>query len=382
MSLTIGVDASVAASSAGGTRVYAVQLLQGLVALRPEWNFVLYLRRDGEERNLGDVATASNVQLRVVDSRPNVWRIQMALASHLRKDRIDLYHSLGFFLPIRWPGPKVVTVHDLNFYVTARNWLRPPTLLPWLDLALQTAVSLRVADRVITDSESSRRQISRIARIPNDRLRVIPLAADSYFSDRASEKEMAEARDLAGGRRFVLFVGILSPQKNLLMLLRSFAASRLAEGGVNLVLAGSNVEGYAATLQGLAAGLGIAKNLVLPGFVSKPELRALYQGALCIVLPSHGEGFGLPLVEGMASGTPILAANRQAIPEVLGDAGCLFEADDVAALGRLLARAGTDVPFVEDLRRRSESGRGRHSWRKTAEATAQVYEELLSSNRR
>ena len=382
MSPTVGVDASVVASSAGGTRVYAVQLLQALVALRPNWRFVLYLRREGEEENLGEVARATNVQLRVVASRPNVWRIQVALASHLRRDGVDLYHSLGFFLPIRWPGPKVVTVHDLNVYVTWRNWLRPPTVLPWLDLAIQTAISMRAADRVITDSESSRRQIQQIARVTDERLRVIPLAADAFFGERASQGEIAGSRRFAGGQPYVLFVGILSPQKNLILLLRAFAASGLSEQGVKIVLAGSNVEAYAATIAGLAGTLGIAKSLVLPGFVSKPELRALYQGALCIVLPSHGEGFGLPLVEAMASGTPILAANRQAIPEVLGDAGCLFEADDVDSLAKLLARVGTDPGFAADLRRRSESGRGRYSWRKTAEATAVVYEELLSMRRR
>jgi glycosyltransferase involved in cell wall biosynthesis len=380
--LTVGIDASVVNSSAGGTRVYALQLLQALVALRPEWAFILYLRREGDEEALGEIAHAANVRLQVVAARPNAWRIQVALARRLKLDQVDLYHSLGFFLPVRWRGPKVVTVHDLNVYVTARNWLRLPTLLPWIDLALQTGLSIRMADRVITDSESSRRQITRIMRLPANRVEVIPLAADTYFGQPAGAAELSEARALTSGRPFVLFVGILSPQKNLLTLLRAFAESGLAGLGVSLVLAGSNVEGYAPILRATAARLGIAESLVLTGFVSKALLRALYQGGLCVVLPSHGEGFGLPLVEAMASGTPILAANRQAIPEVLGDSGCLFEPDDTGALATLLHRVGTDEGFLADLRLRSSRGRDRFSWTKTAEATAAVYEEVVSRRRR
>ncbi len=382
MNLTVGIDASVVNSSAGGTRVYALQLLRALVALRPKWMFVLYLRREGDEDALGEIAVTPNVQIRVLGSRPNIWRVQVDLASQLHRDGVDIYHSLGYFLPLRWRGPKVVTVHDLNIYVTARNWLRPPTFLPWLDLVVQTGFSIHLADRVITDSESSRQQIVRVMRLPVERVDVIPLAADSFFDKRAAAAEAAEVRTLTAGRPFVLFVGILSPQKNLLTLLGAFAASGLAERGTSLALAGSNVEDYASTLARSAEELGINDSVVLTGFVSKPVLRALYQAALCVVLPSHGEGFGLPLVEAMSSGSPILAANRQAIPEVLGGSGLLFEPDDVSGLAALLTRVGTDEPFLEDLRGRSRRGRHRFSWEKTAAATAAVYEEVVAKRRR
>lgn len=382
MRLTIGMDASVVASSSGGTRVYALQLLRALVLLRPSWTFVLYLRRIGEEDELGDLVRASNVQTRVVRSRPNAWRVQMVLPSHLDSDRVDVYHSLGFFLPLRWGGPKVVTVHDMNVYTNPRSWLRGPTVFRWIDLVLQTSLSIRAADRVITDSESSRRQISKVMRLPVTRVSVIPLAADPYFSGTPSAGDISEAENVTSGRPFVLFVGILSPQKNLLMLLEAFARSHLPSAGTRLVIAGSDREGYASTLRNSARSLGIAEHVVMPGFVSPALLRALYRGALCVVLPSHGEGFGLPLVEGMASGTPILAANRQAIPEVLGDAGCLFEAEDPAALAGLLNRVADDDKFREELAQSARSGRERFSWQRTAEATAAVYEEVAAVSRR
>lgn len=382
MKLTVGLDASVVASSVGGTRVYALQLLRALVALRPDWTFILYLRASGEEEKLGDLVQAGNVQTRVVPGRPNAWRIQVVLPSHLKRDHVDVYHSLGFFVPIRWRGPKVVTVHDLNFVVTARNWLRGPTLLRWLDLALQASTSIRAADRVITDSHSSQEQITRVMHIPKDRVQVILLAADPFFADAPSDGELAEAKALASGKPFVLFVGILSPQKNLLTLVRAYAKSRLPAAGVRLMLAGSDQESYAATIRETAQSVGVSGLVHTPGFVSRPVLRGLYRSALCVVLPSHGEGFGLPLVEGMASGTPILAANRQAIPEVLGDSGCLFEPDDVGAIADLLNRVAEDPSFREDLARRSRGGRERFSWQTTAAATAAVYEEVVAKRRR
>jgi len=380
--LNVGLDASVVTSSVGGTRVYALQLLNELIALRADWTFFLYLRAESDMKELGQLAQAENVRARVVSGRPNAWRVQMVLPSHLERDRVDVFHSLGFFAPIRWRGIKVITVHDLNFMVTSRNWLRGPTLLRWLDLRLQAVASIRGADTVITDSHSSQEQITRLLRIPRDRVQVILLAADPFFAEAPTQDELAAARTLAAGHPFVLFVGILSPQKNLLTLVDAYARSRLPAAGVQLVLAGSDQERYATTIRDAAQAARVAESVRLPGFVSRPMLRALYRSALCVVLPSHGEGFGLPLVEGMACGTPILAANRQAIPEVLGESGILFEPDDPAGIASLLDRVVDDTSFRESLARRSADGRKRFSWRRTAEETAAVYETAVARRRR
>lgn len=382
MRLRVGLDASVVASSVGGTRVYALQLLRELVALRADWTFYLYLRADSEVDALGQLSRADNVHTRVVSGRPNAWRVQVVLPSHLKRDRVDVFHSLGFFAPIRWSGVKVITVHDLNFMVSSRNWLRGPTLLRWLDLRLQAVASIRRADKVITVSYSSQEQVAALLHVPKDRIRVILLAADPFFSQAPNEDELAAARALAAGHPFVLFVGILSPQKNLLTLVDAYGRSRLPAAGVRLVLAGSDQERYATTIRQAASAAGVTESVVMPGFVSREMLRALYRIAMCVVLPSHGEGFGLPLVEGMASGTPILAANRQAIPEVLGESGVLFEPDDPAGIASLLDRVVADTSFRENLAQRSSAGNERFSWRRTAEETAAVYEAAVDSRRR
>jgi glycosyltransferase involved in cell wall biosynthesis len=181
--------------------------------------------------------------------------------------------------------------------------------------------------------------------------------------------------EITADKPFVLFVGVLSPQKNLRRLLLAFAQSSLPAEGINLVLAGRDESGYGAVLRRLARRLNVDSLLKLPGYVPRSTLRGLYAGALCLVLPSHGEGFGLPVVEAMALGAPILAANRQAIPEVIGEGGLLFDPTDSAALATLLNRVWLDAPLRRDLSERARLRRKDFSWEKTAALTADVYRE-------
>lgn len=374
--MRIGFDASVAGGQPGGTGTYAVQLLKALIPLRPEWTFVLYFRNAGEDNPLRTAPEGANLQRVTVPVRTNAAYVQVELPRRLARDAIDVYHSPGYFLPLRWRGDKVVTIHDLNMFLQLRHWMHREKFRAWLDLAVETPLSVHVARRIIVDSEWAKRDVCRILRVRRDRVRVIPLAPDAFFDQAPGEGEVASARAIAHGQRFILFVGILSPQKNLEGLLRAFAASGLAETGMRLVLAGADHEGYGRTIREIAARLHIADSVALPGYVPRSTLRALYADAVCLVLPSHGEGFGLPMVEAMARGTPILAADRQALPEVLGNGGCLFDPDDAGQLGTLLQRVARQDAFRAELARRACERRQAFSWERAATATAAVYEEL------
>jgi glycosyltransferase involved in cell wall biosynthesis len=378
--LKVGIDASVIFSSAGGTRTYATQLVGSLLEVREGWTFLLYARSEEQARELRSRWPAASVRVVVVPGSPNVWRVQARLPARLGEDGVDVYHSLGYFLPLRWPGPKVVTIHDLNMYLNWRAWLRSRRLLNWADMAVETPFAARAADRIITDSEFSKESICRVLRVDPSRVAAIHLAPDEYFDAAPAPEEAEEARALAGGRRYVLYVGVLSPQKNLGTLIRAFAESGLVDAGVSLVLAGPDRSRHSGELRAVADSARVGSSLVLPGFVSRGVLRALYHEALVVVLPSHGEGFGLPLVEAMAAGAPVFAANRQSLPEVVGEAGCLFEPDDVNGLAALVRRAGTDGTFRAQLVARSHARRHDFSWPAAAEATAHVYEAVLHKN--
>jgi glycosyltransferase involved in cell wall biosynthesis len=372
----VGFDASVASGQPGGTGTYAVQLIKALIPLRPDWTFYLYFRSAEEPNPLLREPALDRVKRVIVRGSPNAWWVQAVLPDQLRRDGIDLFHAPGPFLPLRWHGPKVVTIHDLNLYRQARNWMRPGTMLAWADLALQTPFSVWRAAAIITASSSGRHDLHRILRARLDAIRVIKDAPDPFFDGTPSDADLAQARSLAGGRQYVLFVGVLSPQKNLRTLVRAFARSGLARDGAALLLAGKNESGYGAVLEREAESQGIRQALVTPGYVSREQLRALYAQALCLVLPSHGEGFGLPIVEAMACGAPIVAADRQAIPEVVGGAGSLFDPQDEAQLARVLERLLGDPGWRLDLSRRSRARRTDFSWEKTAEQTARVYSDV------
>jgi glycosyltransferase involved in cell wall biosynthesis len=372
--MRIGFDASVASGQPGGTGTYAVQLLNALIAQRPDWTFFLYFRREDQPNPLLTIPDGNpNVHRVTVPGSPNTWRVQVALPRRLLKDGIDVYHSPGPFLPLRWHGPKVVTIHDLNIYLNVRNWLRPKTLLAWADLAVETPFSARVARRVITASQGASKDLQRLLRVRRDAIRVIPDAPDPFFDAAPSATELSAVREITADKPYVLFVGVLSPQKNLRGLLLAFARSSLPAEGINLVLAGRDESDYGAVLRRLSRRLNIEPLLKLPGYVARSTLRGLYAGALCLVLPSHGEGFGLPVVEAMALGAPILAANRQAIPEVVGEGGLLFDPTDPAELATLLDRVWLDLPLRKDLSDRARARRTNFSWDKTAQATAEVY---------
>jgi len=374
--MRIGFDASVAGGQPGGTGTYAVQLLSSLIRLRPEWTFLLYFRDTGEDNPLLTAPHAANVQRVKVPVRTNAAYVQVELPRRLARDAVDVYHSPGYFLPLRWRGDKVVTIHDLNMFLQLRHWMHREKFLAWLDLAIETPLSVRVARRIIVDSEWAKHDVCRILRARRDRVRVIPLAPDTFFDQAPSAAEVACARAVAQGQRFILFVGILSPQKNLKGLLSAFAASGLGQQGMRLVLAGADHEGYSRTIREIAARLQIADSVVVAGYVARSTLRALYAEALCLVLPSHGEGFGLPMVEAMARGTPIVAADRQALPEVLGSGGCLFDPNEVGQLSSLLQRIAGDDAFRSELAQRARERRQAFSWEQTANATAAVYEEI------
>jgi len=375
--LSVGLDASVIFSSVGGTRVYATQLLNSLLEARPSWTFFLYTRNQNQATAIEKQFTGDGVRSISVPGAPNVWRVQARLPRRLRADRIDVYHSLGFFLPLRWPGPKVVTIHDLNMYMNWRSWMRPRTLTSWADLVLETPLAAASSDRIVTDSEFSKAAICRLLRVTQEKVVVVPLAPDDFFDQAPSVDDLVAARKLTGVGEFVLSVGVLAPQKNLQTVIRAFGVSGLP-AKAKLVFAGSDRAGYADTLRAVAREGGVEDAVLMPGFVSREILRALYHEALCIVLASHGEGFGLPLVEAMACGAPVIAANRQSLPEVVGDAGVLFEPSDVDALAIALRRMQEEPGFRSELSDRGRRRRTQFSWRSAAEATAAIYEELAA----
>lgn len=284
----------------------------------------------------------------------------------------DLVHCFHVPTPIPVHHPLVVTVHDLTP-------LRVPEVMP----SLVTRVAYRwwcgraaaAAGLLIADSHATADDIASYFPRAAAHTRVVELAADDFMGGPAGGLTPA----LAEGGPYLLSMGNTKPHKDLPTLLRAFAQVNVRRPELRLLLVGRDVPGFAASVLG---DTPTARRVAFTGHVDDPTLRALYAGAEVFVFPSRYEGFGLPPLEAMASGTPVVCSDAASLPEVVDEAALLFPAGDVTAA------AGAVLRVLEDGGVRSSlvaAGRVRSAlftWEKTAAATVAVYRELLEAHGR
>jgi glycosyltransferase involved in cell wall biosynthesis len=275
------------------------------------------------------------------------WWDQVTLPRALARDGITVFLSPYYKGPVRAPCPIVLTIHDLYFI----NY--PGRSRPAYE-AIVTRMARLYAARaaaIISDSEYSKRDIVARLGVDSAKVTVIPVALGGEFKP-AALTASARAR-YAIGAPYVLYVGNFNPHKNIPRLIRAFA---MLPGSVRsrhiLVLAG----GYGDArpeLADLAASLGITDRVVFTGRVEDADLPALYAEAAICVTPSLEEGFGATVLEAMACGAPVVTSNRAALPEVVGDAGLLFDAEQEKDIASVLSRVLSDAALADDLRRRA-----------------------------
>jgi glycosyltransferase involved in cell wall biosynthesis len=288
----------------------------------------------------------------------------------LQRLRADLYHSSYLMMPY-WPGvPTVLTVYDLiPLLLPERNSVRARFFFRW---AMRMA--LRSTDQVIAISEATRRDLLSHFRYPSERVQTILLAADPAFRPQPADVVVAVRARFGLPERFVLYVGSNKPHKNLLTLMEAWgiAVSRAGLGDSALAVAGPWDPRYGeARLRARDAGL--EESVQWLGPVSIADLPALYAAATAFVFPSLYEGFGLPVLEAMACGTPVICSNASSLPEVAGDAARLVGARDPAALAAAIEHVLADRDLRRRMRDRGLAQAGRFSWERNAEQTLELY---------
>jgi glycosyltransferase involved in cell wall biosynthesis len=326
MTLRIGVDGrELRAGVRTGIRRYTLEVLRAAVARGLDC--VLY----GDRATELDAAPR-DVTPAVLAGGPAPWWDQVVLPAALGRDGIDVFLSPYYKRPLRAPCPVVVTIHDL-FFIGYPGRRRPLYDAVMTGLARLYA---RGAGAIIADSEHSRNAIVARLGIAAERIAVIPVGLGPEFRPAAPSAAQRERYGL--GPRYALYVGNFLAHKNLPRLLRAWAAlAAPLRSAHRLVLAGGATAGRPA-LAALASSLGLADSVVFAGVVDDADLPALYGGAAVVVLPSLEEGFGLPALEAMACGAPVVASRRGALPEVVGDAGVLVDPEDASALAAALGR--------------------------------------------
>jgi len=362
----VGFDGRALGSPAAGMRRYARELFGALAAIDPALEIVAV----GAPAELAVPGGVKRADARA--SLPtNLGWMLTGLPYAARRAGLDLFHAPSYTAPVGGPRPLVLTIHDVSYE-------RHPEWYPYKRDPLRRAFyrhSARTADRIITDSQFSKSEIVAAYGIRPDMIDVVPLAVAAAFSDGPA---MPLSSDFP--RRYVLHVGDLHARRNLSMVARAVAAVRArtpANRDLALVLVGVD-RGSAEELRAIARDApGPAPLVVFTGATTETLLVALYRAALAFVYPSRYEGFGLPPVEAMGCGCPVIAASSSSIPEVVGDAGLLLDPDDEPAWIEAIDRVVGDAAYAARLRDAGLARARTFSWQRTAAETARIYRKLL-----
>lgn len=379
-SVHVGLNAHLLSRQAGyrgaGIHTFILQLVQHLPADGPvaeEMRFTIFT---GQGRLDAHQAPARRVRTtRWPTERPIVriaWE-QLAQPLALHRSGVDLLHSLAFVSPLVTPCPAVVTVHDLSFMHFPKRFQPAKRLY----LRAMTRVSCRRARRVIAVSQATADDVTRLIGVPPGRIDVIPHGVDHARFRPLPPDQVAGWRQASGlPSHFILFVGTLEPRKNLTRLIEAFAQVRTKDPQLKLVVAGGKGWYYGEIFDRVQT-LSLAEAVIFPGFVPPEELPLWYNSAAAFIYPSTYEGFGLPLLEAMACGTPVVAANTSCLPEVVADAGLLVSPDDPDDMALALIHLLSDAGRRAELSERGKARAQKYTWQATATATVSTYQRAL-----
>lgn len=359
--ITYGLD-----RKPGGIGRYSAELLAALRA-GGVWPTVL---------NAGRATEPDAVSLPGAGLLPGLLSVgQVAIAREARRRRLDLVHDPTGTAPLMLTNARrVVTIHDVIPYIYPKTSSRLDRLIYrlWLPLAV------RHLDAVITDSECSRRDILTHLPVHPDKVTVVPIAASPRYRPLDRTQTASVLARLGLTAPYILYVGSVEPRKNLSRLLEAFARLRADAPGYRLVIVGAG-RWKTTPIFKTVARLGLEPYVSFTGYVAEEDLPALYAGAALFVFPSLYEGFGLPVLEAMACGTPVITSNVSSLPEVAGDAALTVNPFDVEAIADTMRRVLADPALAAHLRERGLARARQFSWERTARETLAVYERVLAT---
>ena len=360
--MKIGVDAR---NDQTGVGRYTFSLIRELAKIDRESEYVLFLRR---ERWAEFEPPGPNFRAVEAEIPWFTLREQLQLPWLVSRERLDLMHYPHITVPLLSTTPFVVTIHDLNYLdkpaifagEAGGSGIRAAALRAGYSIELQKA---RRARRLVAVSEHTRGEVVRLLGVDPDRIAVTYEAADAP----SVEPDPGTLERYGIEAPFFLYVGSAYPYKNLARLIEAFA--RL--DGYRLVLVG-DYEDFGAVLKEHAP-----ERVVFTGPISEPELAALYAGAFAYAFVSLSEGFGLPGLEAMAAGVPVVAARAASLPEIYGDAAHYCDPHDVGSIASALSEVAGDGELRSRLVERGRQRVAEFSWTRTAEQTLAVYREAL-----
>jgi len=369
--MTFCLDLSAAAHERAGLGRYAASLAKALLPLRPDLHIFV---NDPRESRLPP--PLSDLPTHTANLPRKRWRLRAAVSYFGGPDMdhafdgVSLFHATEHLLPKITHARSVFTLHDTAYLLFPQYHL----LQNRLYLRLMMPRFLARAEAVIAVSESTRRDAERFYRLDPAKVHVIPEGVEPQFAPIANPQSLIPIRERYRlPARFILYVGTIEPRKNLLTLLEAYAALHVQSPEVGLVIAGGQGWLYESFFERLRQ-LGLEEHVTLTGYVPDDDLPALLNLAEVFAFPSVFEGFGLPPLEAMACGAPVVCLNASSLPEVVGEAGLLLPPADVRAWVEALQRLLTAPELRAELRARGLARARQFTWEAAARKTLAVYQ--------
>lgn len=361
MSLRIAVDARSVTDARTGIGSYIVNLIDSLKKIDSSGSyffFTSYLRH--RLKKIPVISIISRAFFFLYDN--------FFFPFELLLRRVDVYHSPAFILPlINFNYKKIITIADLGFYVYGRAFSKK-----WhsIHLKFMLPISVRKADKIIAISDSTKKQIIEIFKVPEEKVITIYLGVSSKYKI-IEDKRFIDAVLLKYNikKPFILFVGNMDPRKNLKRLIPAFRDAKKEKNNLQLVIVGARGELFQKDmLEEIERG-----DIILTGYITEEENICLYNAASVFVFPSLYEGFGLPIIEAMACGTPVVTSNVYSMPEIAGDAAITVNPEKISEITAAILKITGDDSLRKSLIEKGLQRAKLFNWEKTAGATLEVY---------
>lgn len=377
--MKIGIDYTAALKQSGGIGRYARGLITTLAELDDQNHYTLLATPDAPREGLNTFQPYNNFSHRTLPL-PERWmtigwhRFYLPIPVEWFAGELDLFHSPNFILPPVRRAKTLLTVHDLSFIRHPRGAV--DSLRRWLNKVVPR--SLARADHVLADSHSAKNDLIDLFKLSPEKITVVGAGVEPRFRPITDPHKLNAVRQRyrLPAEKFILGLGTLEPRKNFTGLIEAFSQSPVRETH-HLVIAGAKGWLYDDIFKAVETS-PVADRIHLTGFVADDDLPALYSLADVFAFPSHYEGFGIPVIEAMACGTPVVCANNSSLPEIAGQAALQIVATDIFALSEALYCVVVDLSLRETFIRNGFIQAQKFAWTAATQRLLSVYQTLLT----
>ncbi len=371
----IGIDYTPAYEQGGGIGRLVRDLISYLAKADSKTNYRLFIAGTGDS----PPALAPNFTWRTTRLTPTwlarIWhRAHLSVPIETFTGPLDLYHATDFVLPpVRRSTRTIVTVHDLSFVRVPET--ATPSLKAYLDIVVPQSV--RRADHVIADSAATKRDLIDLYNLPSEKITVLLSGIDDRFAPFTGDPATVLRKYQIPQKPYIFSIGTVQPRKNYARIVKSLVQLRDSGLDIDLVIAGGKgwLDG---SLYQTIKDTGMSDHIHMIGFADEADIPVLYSAATCTAFPSLYEGFGFPVLESMACGTPVVTSNVSSLPEVAGDAALIVDPYDVDALANALRKLTTDEAMRDLLIQRGFQQAANFSWDDSARSLKEIYWRVLA----